>query len=209
MQEMNPLYSKIEQSILSLSSSQMKEVEEFLSKLQSDSTPTMTPAVPIEPALAVPPSPLTQQSQMDQTQMAPQIQDSGGMNQQVQGTQMPQTKEQSLPDMSSFGGMSQQGLQTPELSMPQVNEQQQQQNVQFHVSPELDYIYRDVFNVYVGVGEVVIEFGNLHRSMPTHATIGNRIVMSVGNAYTLIQTMQQALQEAQIKLQRNLQEQGD
>ena len=81
-----------------------------------------------------------------------------------------------------------------------------QPSIQFHVSQELEYVYRDVFNVFVGAGDVVVEFGNLHRSMPGHATISNRIVMSVGNAYTLVQTLQQALQQAQINLQRTLQE---
>ncbi len=84
---------------------------------------------------------------------------------------------------------------------------EQQPEVSFHVASELEYVYRDVFNVYVGAGDVVIEFGNLHRSMPGHATISNRIVMSVANAYNLHQTLQQALQAAQMQLQRNLQEQ--
>ncbi len=76
--------------------------------------------------------------------------------------------------------------------------------IQFHVSPDLEYLYRDVFNVFVGTGDVVIEFGNFHRSMPGHATISNRVVLSVSNAYTLVQTIQQALQEAQAKIQHNL-----
>jgi len=83
----------------------------------------------------------------------------------------------------------------------------QMPDVQFHVSPDLEYVYRDIFNVFVGPGDVVVEFGNLHRAMPEHATISNRIVMSVGNAYTLIQTLQQALQQAQIQLHKTLQEQ--
>ncbi|HUT53483.1 MAG TPA: hypothetical protein VM658_08840 [bacterium] len=78
-------------------------------------------------------------------------------------------------------------------------------NLQFHVSQELEYNYRDIFNVYVGTGEVVIELGTRHRAMPEHATIYNRIVVSVGNAYLLIQTMQQALQKAQMQIQKNLQ----
>ena len=45
-------------------------------------------------------------------------------------------------------------------------ENESQPTVQFNVSPELEYVYRDVFNVYVGVGDVVIEFGNFHRAMP-------------------------------------------
>lgn len=80
-------------------------------------------------------------------------------------------------------------------------------DIHFHVSPDLDYVYRDVFNVYVGAGDVVIEFGNQHRAMPEHATISNRIVMSVGNAYTLIQTLQKTLQNAQVKLHEQLQAQ--
>jgi hypothetical protein len=86
---------------------------------------------------------------------------------------------------------------------PQTTENQPQ-TIQVHVPPDLDYVYRDVFNVYVGAGEVVIEMGIRHRAMPQHVTISNRIVMSVGNAYTLIQTINQALQDAQQKLQQNL-----
>lgn len=83
------------------------------------------------------------------------------------------------------------------------------ENIKFHVSPELDYVYRDVFNVYVGTGDVVIEFGNIHRAMPGNASISNRIVMSVGNAYNLIQTMQAALQDAQVKIHQALQQNED
>jgi hypothetical protein len=79
-------------------------------------------------------------------------------------------------------------------------------NIRFHVSSDLEYVYRDVFNVYVGTGDIVIEFGNYHRAMPDNVTISNRIVMTIGNAYTLMQTMQEALQEAQKKLQEVLQE---
>jgi hypothetical protein len=79
-------------------------------------------------------------------------------------------------------------------------------NIQFHLPADLEYVYRDVFNVYAGRGDVVIEMGNLHRSMPGHATISNRIVMSVSNAYVLVQTLQQALQGAQAKLQQQLQQ---
>ena len=57
--------------------------------------------------------------------------------------------------------------------------------IQVHVAPDLEYSYRDVANIYVGAGEVTIEFGNHHRSMPGHVTIANRIVLSVANAYDL------------------------
>ena len=90
---------------------------------------------------------------------------------------------------------------------PKKPENDKQPTVKFNVSPELEYVYRDVFNVYVGAGDVVIEFGNLHRAMPGRANISNRIVMSIGNAYNLHQTLQQALQAAQMQIQKNLQEQ--
>lgn len=76
--------------------------------------------------------------------------------------------------------------------------------VQFHLAPDLEYVYRDIFNVYAGTGDVVLELGNLHRSMPGHATIANRIVVSVSNAYVLVQTLQQALQGAQQQLQQKM-----
>lgn len=76
--------------------------------------------------------------------------------------------------------------------------------IQFHVQPELEYVYRDIFNVYAGPGDVTIEFGNHHKSMPEHASISNRIVMSVSNAYLLMQTLQDALEKAQAQLQHTL-----
>ncbi|WP_028318094.1 hypothetical protein [Desulfobulbus elongatus] len=76
--------------------------------------------------------------------------------------------------------------------------------VHFHLPQDLEYVYRDIFNVYVGTGDVVIELGNLHRSMPGHATISDRIVVSVSNAYVLVQTLQQALQAAQLQLQQQM-----
>ncbi|MBC8440582.1 MAG: DUF3467 domain-containing protein [Deltaproteobacteria bacterium] len=86
-------------------------------------------------------------------------------------------------------------------------ENPQPPEIQFHVPQELEYVYRDIFNVYAGVGDVTIEFGNHHKAMPEHASISNRIVMSVGNAYLLVQTLQQALQKAQAALQHNLSKQ--
>ncbi len=83
--------------------------------------------------------------------------------------------------------------------------QEEQFQVQFHLAQDLEYVYRDVFNVYAGRADVVIELGNLHRSMPGHATIANRIVVSISNAYVLVQTLQQALQAAQEQLQQRLQ----
>jgi hypothetical protein len=80
-------------------------------------------------------------------------------------------------------------------------------NLQVHVSPDLDYSYRDVANIFVGNGDVVFELGNLHRSMPGNVTISNRIVMSMANAYDLQQKLGQVLQEAQKQMQEQFKQQ--
>jgi len=80
------------------------------------------------------------------------------------------------------------------------------QKVNVHVPPDLDYLYRDITNVFVGPGDVVLEFGNFHRSMPGNAPIANRIVLSVASAYELQNSLGRALDEAQKKLQQSLEE---
>ncbi len=85
--------------------------------------------------------------------------------------------------------------------------EQEMQNFQVHVSPDLDYSYRDVANIFVGAGDVVFEFGNLHRAMPGNITISNRIVMTYANAYDLQQKLQQILQEAQKQMQEQVRQQ--
>ena len=86
----------------------------------------------------------------------------------------------------------------------QNTEPPEDRNIQVHVPPDLDYLYRDITNVFVGAGDVVLEFGNFHRSMPGNATISTRIVLSVANAYELHNSLGKALAEAQQKLQQNL-----
>ena len=85
--------------------------------------------------------------------------------------------------------------------------EQEEQGVQVHISPDLDYAYRDVANIFVGAGDVLFEFGNYHRSMPGHVTISNRVVMSVAAAYELQARLQQVLMEAQNQVQENLKHQ--
>lgn len=87
-----------------------------------------------------------------------------------------------------------------------ISENNQPPNIQVHVAPDLDYVYRDVANIFVGTGDVIFEFGNRHRSMPDRVTISNRIVMSIANAYDLQQRLHNTLLEAQEKLQQNFQE---
>ncbi len=89
----------------------------------------------------------------------------------------------------------------------QTNNEEQQQEFQVHVSPELDYCYRDVANIFVGPGDVVFEFGNIHRSMPGNITIGNRIVLTMASAIDLQQKLGQVLQEAQKQMQEQFKQQ--
>lgn len=91
--------------------------------------------------------------------------------------------------------------------MSEENNKDNQKKIQMHVSPDLDYSYRDVVNIFIGNGDVVFEFGNMHRSMPGNITIGNRIVLSMSNAIDLQQKLALALQEAQKQLQEQFQRQ--
>lgn len=88
--------------------------------------------------------------------------------------------------------------------MSENSENNETQKVQAHIPPDLEYVYRDITNVFVGAGEVVLEFGNYHRSTPGHATISNRIVLSIANAYQLQTNLGQALADAQQQMQQNL-----
>ena len=87
------------------------------------------------------------------------------------------------------------------------NNESEQQQFQVHVAPDLDYCYRDVANIYVGAGDVVFEFGNLHRSMPGNITIGNRIVLTMANAIDLQQKLGEVIQEAQRQMQEQFRQQ--
>lgn len=85
------------------------------------------------------------------------------------------------------------------------NKSNREQEIKYHVPADLEYCYRDFFNVFIGAGDVVIEFGNGHRGMPGHVSIKNRVVMTVAGAFQLNQTLQKALQAAQEKLKKDLQ----
>jgi len=81
---------------------------------------------------------------------------------------------------------------------------QDEQTISVHLPQDLEYCYRDISNIFVGAGEVIFEFGNHHKSAPGNATISNRIVMSLQNAYDLQQRLEQALMEAQEAIAREM-----
>ena len=84
----------------------------------------------------------------------------------------------------------------------------EEEKIKVNVASDLDYVYRDMINIFVGTGDVVLEFGNRHRSMPDHGTIFNRIVLSIPNAYDLQERLRQTLNEAQLRLQQSIEKQG-
>ncbi|GAB6888325.1 hypothetical protein JCM13304A_18240 [Desulfothermus okinawensis JCM 13304] len=76
--------------------------------------------------------------------------------------------------------------------------------VEIYMSPDVDFVYRDVFHVFVGAGEVVIEFGNIQRMEPSKVIISNKIVLSLGNAYRLMKSLEDALKSAEDKFKEIL-----
>ncbi|MDD4731182.1 MAG: hypothetical protein PHX58_04515 [Desulfovibrio sp.] len=74
--------------------------------------------------------------------------------------------------------------------------------------PDLEYLYYDIFNVYVGAEEVVLELGNRHRSDPESAVVHQRVVLSPGTARKLANTLGKGLQAMEEKIRSALNEAG-
>ena len=85
-----------------------------------------------------------------------------------------------------------------------MSQQDEKQTISVHLPQDLEYCYRDIANIFVGTGEVTFEFGNHHKSAPGNATINNRIVMSLANAYDLQQRLEHSLMEAQEAMAREV-----
>jgi hypothetical protein len=66
--------------------------------------------------------------------------------------------------------------------------------MRLQADPDLEYIYYDVFNVFVSPEEVVVELGNRHRGQPDSGTVHQRIVLSPNTARRLAHTLNQGLQ---------------
>ena len=75
------------------------------------------------------------------------------------------------------------------------------QAMQVHMSPELEYSYRDFFSIHVGMEEVVLDLGNRHRAQADRATIQNHIVLSIPNAVRLQAGLARSLEEARKRVQ--------
>ncbi|MHA7879561.1 MAG: hypothetical protein ACX931_07210 [Saccharospirillum sp.] len=88
-----------------------------------------------------------------------------------------------------------------------MTDQPETQKIHVDFADGVDYKYRDVLNIFVGRGDVVFELGNIHRSVPNQATIADRVVVSMANAYDFHARLGQALKDAQERLQAEMRQQ--
>lgn len=65
--------------------------------------------------------------------------------------------------------------------------------LQVHIPADLNYEYRNITQVFGGAGEVVIEFGVRHHSLPNHVNVYDRLVMTPDNAFHLMKQVEQVL----------------
>ena len=93
------------------------------------------------------------------------------------------------------------------MAASEERKEEQKNQIQLHVASDLDYCYRDLFNVFIGNEEVVVEFGNRHRSNPERGCMMNRIVLSVPAAFRLHQVLGQGLKKAQEQIKKQQEEQ--
>ena len=72
--------------------------------------------------------------------------------------------------------------------------------IKLHIDPEIDYKYRDLFNIHISAEDVVFEFGNIQRGTTGQGAIKDVIVMSPANAIRLQQALSQSITNMQQKI---------
>lgn len=95
----------------------------------------------------------------------------------------------------------------PEQDTMQDTEQDvggQDGQIQVNIPPDLDYQFRDLVNVYPTLGDVLLEFGNIHRSLANQISISDRLVIPMHVAIRLTQILQNAIQQAQEAVQQQM-----
>jgi hypothetical protein len=75
-----------------------------------------------------------------------------------------------------------------------------EQQVQMQIPADIEYVYRDFFTVYAGPDDVVLEFGNVSRSMPGQVRIANRIALTPANALRLREILDRTIAEMQRRM---------
>lgn len=84
-----------------------------------------------------------------------------------------------------------------------MSQQDQGQHVQMQFPADLEYVYRDFFTVYAGPDDVILEFGNVNRSVANQVKIANRIVLTPANALRLREILDRTIAEMQRRLSAN------
>ncbi len=75
----------------------------------------------------------------------------------------------------------------------------QEKTIKIHINPEIEYKYRDIFNIHISTDEVTLEFGNLQRGS-NQGVIKDIIVMTPANAMRLQQALAQSIETMQQKI---------
>ncbi len=84
--------------------------------------------------------------------------------------------------------------------MTEKTPQNEEKKVRLHIDPEIEYKYRDLFNLHISAEDVVIEFGNIQRGAKNQGAIKDIIVMSPANAIRLQQALSQSIENMQQKI---------
>ncbi|MBI4806505.1 MAG: hypothetical protein HY795_14845 [Desulfovibrio sp.] len=73
----------------------------------------------------------------------------------------------------------------------------QNQQVQLQIPADLDCVYRDFFTIFAGPDDVILEFGNVNRSVANQVKIADRIAMTPANALRLREALDRTILEMQ------------
>lgn len=84
--------------------------------------------------------------------------------------------------------------------MPETPENHSEKKIKLHVDPEIEYKYRDLFNIHISTEDVILELGNIQRGGTAQGAIKDVIVMSPSTAIRLQQALAQSIGHMQEKM---------
>ncbi len=84
--------------------------------------------------------------------------------------------------------------------MPDTSNSRDEKKIKLHIDPEIEYKYRDLFNIHISAEDVVLEFGNIQRGVQEQGAIKDIIVLSPANAIRLQQALAQSIENMQQRI---------
>ncbi len=84
--------------------------------------------------------------------------------------------------------------------MPETHDNSSENKIKLHVDPEIEYKYRDLFNIHISTEDVILELGNIQRGATTQGAIKDVIVLSPSTAIRLQQALAQSIEHIQEKM---------